>query len=119
MAGGVGAKSAAVVGIPAKSRRSWQAAARGVRGSRGFTAAVARGRAEDGVACCAGGCCRCGQGAGVSQRLRRVRRTAWRAVQEAVAGAGRELGFRGGCGARVREAVAGAGRERGQSTLPP
>lgn len=51
--------------------------------------------------------------------MRRVRRTAWRAVQEAVAGAGRELGFRGGCGARVREAVAGAGRERGQSTLPP
>jgi hypothetical protein len=40
-------------------------------------------------------------------------------VRKAVAGAGREQAFRGGCGTRVREAVAHAGRERGQSTLPP
>jgi hypothetical protein len=71
-------------------------------GSGVFAAAAARGCAEDGGACGAGGRCGCGQGAGVSRRLRRVgvRRTAGRAVREAVARAGRERGFRGGCGAR-------------------
>jgi hypothetical protein len=69
-------------------------------GSGVFAAVAVRGSAEDGGACGACGCCGCGQGAGVSRRLRHA--GVWRMA-----------------GRAVQEAVARAGRERGQSTLPP
>jgi hypothetical protein len=70
---------------------------------------------EDGWACGAGGRCACGQRAGVSRRLRRVgvQRTVGRAVREAVAGASRERGFRGGCGARACGAVGSCAHGQG------
>jgi hypothetical protein len=80
-------------GVSRRLRRAGVRCGRQLRaraGSGGFAAAMARGCAEDGGACGAGGRCGRGQGAGVSRRLRHagVRRTAGRAVREAVARAG-------------------------------